>query len=213
MTFPADSTCLPDVNVRIAVAADRHEHHATARQWFDSVSVPVCFCRITQMAFLRLLTNPQVMGEDILRPVEAIGVYRQLLTDERIRYAPEPPSIENDWISLMSIRGRKRQHVDRCVSGRVRDGCRLPADHLRSRYGSVAGSGLGIIEARLAEPRGRGNPVLSCSFLVAQNTPEAWTQPVGQCTDGLRFGQSGTQTLPRTPFPANCEVAGICAIT
>jgi len=94
----------PDVNVWIASAADRHEHHATARQWFDSVSVPVCFCRVTQMAFLRLPTNPKVMGEDILRPVEAIGVYRQLLADERIRYAPEPPNIENAWMSLLSIR-------------------------------------------------------------------------------------------------------------
>ena len=67
MTLPADAKCLPDVNVWIAIVADRHEHHATARQWFDSVSVPVCFCRVTQMAFLRLLTNPKVMGEDILR--------------------------------------------------------------------------------------------------------------------------------------------------
>ncbi len=80
MTFSADAICLPDVNVWIAIAADRHEHHATARQWFDSVSAPVCFCRVTQMAFLRLLTNPKVMGEDILRPVEAIGIYRQLIT-------------------------------------------------------------------------------------------------------------------------------------
>ena len=103
MTFPADSTCLPDVNVWIAIAADRHEHHATARQWFDSVSVPVCFCRVTQMAFLRLLTNPKVMGEDILCPVKAISVYRQLITDERVRLAPEPQNIENAWISLMSI--------------------------------------------------------------------------------------------------------------
>jgi uncharacterized protein len=94
----------PDVNVWIASAADRHEHHATARQWFDSVSVPVCFCRVTQMAFLRLPTNPKVMGEDILHPVEAIGVYRQLLTDERTRFAPEPPNIENAWMSLLSIR-------------------------------------------------------------------------------------------------------------
>jgi toxin-antitoxin system PIN domain toxin len=102
MTFSVDSTCLPDVNVWIAIAAD--EHHATAGQWFDTVSVPVCFCRVTQMAFLRLLTNPKVMGEDLLRPVDAIGVYRQLITDERVRFAPERPNIENAWISLMSIR-------------------------------------------------------------------------------------------------------------
>src|SRR5688572_7208553 len=31
MTFSLDAVCLPDVNVWIAAASDRHEHHATAR--------------------------------------------------------------------------------------------------------------------------------------------------------------------------------------
>ena len=34
MTFSADSGRLPDVNVWIAIAADRHVHHDLARQWF-----------------------------------------------------------------------------------------------------------------------------------------------------------------------------------
>lgn len=59
MTFLSDAVCLPDVNVWTAAASDRHEHHATARQWFDSALCPVCFCRVTQMAFLGLLTNPK----------------------------------------------------------------------------------------------------------------------------------------------------------
>jgi Predicted nucleic acid-binding protein, contains PIN domain len=104
MTFSADSGRLPDVNVWIAIAADRHEHHDLARQWFDSAVAPVCFCRVTQMAFLRLLTNPKVMGEDSLSPAGAIAVYRQLASDERVRFAPEPPNIESAWISLMSAR-------------------------------------------------------------------------------------------------------------
>ena len=103
MTFSADAVCLPDVNVWIAAASDRHEHHATTRQWFDSASAPIRFCRVTQMAFLRLLTNPRVMGEDVLSPAEAIAVYRQLLSDERVGFEPEPPNIENAWISLMSL--------------------------------------------------------------------------------------------------------------
>lgn len=37
------------------------------------------------MAFLRLLTNPKVMDEEILSPAEAIMVYRGLLADERVR--------------------------------------------------------------------------------------------------------------------------------
>jgi hypothetical protein len=48
--------------------------------------------------------KPKRDGEDILRPVEAIGVYRQLITDERVRLAPEPQNVESAWISLMSIR-------------------------------------------------------------------------------------------------------------
>lgn len=103
MTFSADAVSLPDVNVWIAAASDRHEHHVTARQWFDSASAPICFCRVTQMAFLRLLTNRKVMGEDMLRPAEAITVYRQLLADERVRFEPEPPNIESAWVSLMSM--------------------------------------------------------------------------------------------------------------
>src|SRR6266542_3272954 len=101
MTFSPDAVCLPDVNVWIAAVSDRHEHHAAARQWFDSSSAPICFCRVTQMAFLRLLTNPKVMGEDILGPAEAIVVYLQLRADERVRFEPEPPNIENAWLSLM----------------------------------------------------------------------------------------------------------------
>jgi uncharacterized protein len=93
----------PRRNVWIAAASDRHEHHAVARQWFDSDSAPVCFCRLTQMAFLRLLTNPKVMGEDILSPATAIAVYRQLFSDERVRFEAEPANIENAWVSLMSI--------------------------------------------------------------------------------------------------------------
>src|SRR5215469_14949525 len=103
MTSSVEAVCLPDVNVWIAAASDRHEHHAAARQWFDSSSAPICFCRVTQMAFLRLLTNPKVMGEEILSPAQAIVVYRQLLADERVRLEPEPPNIEDVWISLMSM--------------------------------------------------------------------------------------------------------------
>jgi predicted nucleic acid-binding protein len=56
------------------------------------------------MSFLRLLTNPKVMGDDSLTPAGAVAVYRQLANDERVLFAPEPPNIENTWISLMSAR-------------------------------------------------------------------------------------------------------------
>jgi hypothetical protein len=46
--------------------------------WLAAVREPLYFCRVTQMALLRLLTNPKVMGTDILTPQDAIGVYREL---------------------------------------------------------------------------------------------------------------------------------------
>ena len=131
MTSSADVVSLPDVNVWIAAASDRHEHHATAGQWFDSASAPICFCRVTQMAFLRLLTNRKVMGEDMPSPAEAIAVYRQLLADERVRFEPEPLEYR-ERVGLFDEHERgKWQHVDRRISGRVRSGGRFSVDQLR----------------------------------------------------------------------------------
>ncbi len=51
-------TYLPDVNVWIALAAERHAHHMRAREWFATLADErLVFCRITQLGFLRLLTN------------------------------------------------------------------------------------------------------------------------------------------------------------
>jgi hypothetical protein len=56
-----------------------------------------------KLAFLRLLTNPKVMNDDVLSPAEAIQVYRELLSDERVRFEAEPLDVETAWFSLMGI--------------------------------------------------------------------------------------------------------------
>ena len=94
---------LPDVNVWLSLCSDRHEHHQTAVDWWNAVAIPVYFCRATQMSLLRLLTNPRVMGPDILAPEDAIGVYQALRSDERVRYADEPSDVEKSWFSLMTV--------------------------------------------------------------------------------------------------------------
>jgi uncharacterized protein len=103
MPFSAEGVWLPDVNVWIALASDRHEHHAIARQWFNSQTETACFCRVTQMAFLRLLTNGKVMGEDVLSPRNALAVYADLLTDERVCFHAEPSEVEKTWLSLINM--------------------------------------------------------------------------------------------------------------
>jgi len=95
-------TCLTDVNVWVALATERHEHHAVARAWFSSLGEgEAAFCRITQMGFLRLLTSPAVMRQDVIGPVEAWRHYRALRRDWRVTFAREPARLESYWMDLM----------------------------------------------------------------------------------------------------------------
>jgi len=97
--------CLTDVNVWIALAAERHEHHTAARDWFESLEEhEAVFCRVTQMGFLRLLTNRSALREDVLNPMAAWDRYRTLRRDWRVTFAGEPAAMERTWIHLMRLR-------------------------------------------------------------------------------------------------------------
>jgi toxin-antitoxin system PIN domain toxin len=94
-------TCLPDINVWIALASDRHVHHDAAKNWFAEIdSGEAAFCRVTQMGFLRLITNRHVMGTDVVTQKEAWQVYQKLSRDQRVTFLLEPPGIEYEWRRL-----------------------------------------------------------------------------------------------------------------
>lgn len=107
MTSLDERGWLPDVNVWLALCFDRHEDHAASKRWLEIVRTPVYFCRVTQMGLLRLLTNPQVMGTELLTPAGAISIYKDVRADERVRYAHEPSDTERLWLSLMTIPSAK----------------------------------------------------------------------------------------------------------
>jgi toxin-antitoxin system PIN domain toxin len=91
-------TFLPDVNVWIALAAERHTHHRAARHWFSNLQdEKLAFCRLSQLGFLRLLTNKYVMQEEVMRPDEAWEAYRVLRLDRRIGYLAEPNELPEAW--------------------------------------------------------------------------------------------------------------------
>jgi toxin-antitoxin system PIN domain toxin len=91
-------TYLPDINVWIALAAEQHAHHRVARRWFSGVQGErLAFCRLTQLGFLRLLTNKHVMQEEVKRPDEAWQAYHVLRSDRRIGYSPEPNDLPETW--------------------------------------------------------------------------------------------------------------------
>jgi uncharacterized protein len=92
---------LPDVNIWIALTSNRHVHHSQANEWLQGVdSGQIAFCRISEMGFLRLLTNPHVMGKDVLSPREAWRVYDEWRADDRVIFLPERPEFSEEWRRL-----------------------------------------------------------------------------------------------------------------
>ena len=89
---------LPDVNVWLALAFEKHEHHAAAADWFDEASPDSCsFCRLTQMGFLRLATNPKAFREAAVTLLQAWRMYDSFLADPRVVNAEEPEDLEVFW--------------------------------------------------------------------------------------------------------------------
>ena len=69
---------LLDVNVWLAATWARHRHHGTAKRWLDDEDDDVAMCRVTQMALLRLVTNPAVVERDALDPPPSLGSGRTI---------------------------------------------------------------------------------------------------------------------------------------
>jgi toxin-antitoxin system PIN domain toxin len=96
--MPKSKICLPDVNVWLALASNRHVHHDIAKIWFASLDRgEAAFCRITQMGFLRLLTNSRVMGNEALSQRNAWAIYEDLSRDKRVTFTPELAEVEPVW--------------------------------------------------------------------------------------------------------------------
>lgn len=95
---------LCDGNVWLALALSRHAHHDAVAGWLATIDEPLslCFCRATQQAFLRLLTNEAVLrpyGNAPLTNAEAWRAYESLLADDRIVLrVDEPGGLEAIWL-------------------------------------------------------------------------------------------------------------------
>ena len=90
----------------MALSSDRHVHYEAAHRWFAGVAPGgAVFCRLTQLGYLRLLTNPRVMGDDAVNQREAWRIYDRLREDARVGYVAEPPAeTENRQLSRRFLR-------------------------------------------------------------------------------------------------------------
>jgi hypothetical protein len=92
---------LPDVNVWIALTSNRHVHHAIATEWLHGIEQDfVAFCRVSELGFLRLLTNSHVMGSDVLSPIQAWRIYDVWRADGRVIFLSERTNFSERWRQL-----------------------------------------------------------------------------------------------------------------
>ncbi len=106
-------TFLPDVNVWVAIAVAEHEHHDRAARWLESThGHSLAFCRVTQMGFLRLLTNVHVMKGDRFSP-GVLGSFSTALHRKRVQGWSLNPNFWNEsgvaglpWLSAATILGQ-----------------------------------------------------------------------------------------------------------
>ena len=91
---------LPDVNVWLAAAWARHARHTLAKSWVDAQEDELGFCRVTEMALLRLVTNRAVTGSDTRTRKQAWELVERLEADPRVRVLGEPPGLVPLWMAF-----------------------------------------------------------------------------------------------------------------
>lgn len=83
-----------DANVLLALCDGQHQHHEKVLAWLEAAPRTIAISRFTQIAFLRLLNNPAVMGPAALDGRGAWQVWERLTSDARFRLHSEPAGIE-----------------------------------------------------------------------------------------------------------------------
>ncbi|ADV84056.1 TA system VapC family ribonuclease toxin [Terriglobus saanensis] len=97
------SSLFPDVNVWLALTGETHEHSRPAQIWYGTlISETLLFCRMTQLGFLRILTNKTAMQADVKTNLQALRIYQQWIQTDGARYREEPDNMEAAFASIAS---------------------------------------------------------------------------------------------------------------
>lgn len=82
---------LLDANLLIALTHAAHIHHAEAHAWLEQQPGRLwATCALTQLAFVRLTSNPQVVGERIA-PAAALQALSSMVAQPAHTYWPDAP--------------------------------------------------------------------------------------------------------------------------
>ncbi len=98
------TTDLLDANVWLALAAEAHTHHERAKTYWQNEAAPrVAFCRVTELAFLRHLTNSAIMGSQVLGPAAAWTKLSQFHALPEVQRLAEPTGLDEQLARFSNL--------------------------------------------------------------------------------------------------------------
>lgn len=106
---------LCDSNVFVALTVGDHPAHATTRGWLQTLVFgdTLAFCRMTEMSFLRLLTQRIAEGYTPVSNHEAVAKLDQWKRLAYVEVCAEPSGIEVDWLRLAgSVQAAPKRWMD-----------------------------------------------------------------------------------------------------
>lgn len=86
---------LLDANVWLPLVWDGHAYHVKALNWVSALEEPIYFCRVTQLALLRHLTNKAILADDALVNEDALTLVEGLSRVSSIECLGEPKGVES----------------------------------------------------------------------------------------------------------------------
>lgn len=93
---------LCDSNVFVALTLGQHAGHDVSRAWLHSLvkGDTLVFCRMTQMSFVRLLTQQVAPGYRPVSNAAAVEHARRWRALPFVELAREPEGVETTWLRL-----------------------------------------------------------------------------------------------------------------
>ena len=86
----------------------QHTYHEIALRWYKSIGPgKLLFCRFTMLGYIRLLTNQQVMGDNIFSLEAALEMYDMWMRDARVEIAPEPRGADRGFRIAVGLIGHQ----------------------------------------------------------------------------------------------------------
>ena len=115
---------LLDVNVLLALSLDNHMHHLSAAEWFDEADFAWATTPLTEVGFVRLMTNPKVIGYWI-SVAQAVSALRELREETGFRFLSDNRSLADAEIDLGPLAGTKQVTDFHLINLAAQNGMRL----------------------------------------------------------------------------------------